>query len=337
MRFTSESDVRFPLRVMVAVLTLLIVPTFVCPSFSGRQCVLEAAKGKDDSLKPLVRAIFGQLSQASSATSTTNLHEGMQLIRFTGCTGLCLEPEKFVIRPEIWTDYEGLMDRFRKAQGRPVPPVAAINGLFYSASGIVGQILVDGKIPPRFQQMHGTKPRCFLAVLKNGDRQRWVIGETTLPLRDFEAEGALGLTRFNRPWKAGETLYQMMHGGGWIIRDGRDVHMESYKKQGFRFRKVDQDSRHTVIAMDRKDRLYLLVFEAGANLEAIVDMLLKRPEFAEISEAIFFDGGSSSTMVLNGEYLVAPLYLLDKARYSALFVTPNIKPVEGAIELPAKP
>ncbi|HNV68979.1 MAG TPA: hypothetical protein PKO06_04715, partial [Candidatus Ozemobacteraceae bacterium] len=248
---------------------VLIVTIMIGTGWVGKTARLEAASGKNDSLKPLVRAIFGQLSQASSATETTALPEGMHLIKFTGCTGLCLEPGKFHLRPEIWTDYEGLMDRFHKAQGRkPAPPVAAINGLFYSASGIVGQILVDGRIPPRFQQMHGSKPRCFLAVLKQGEKQRWVIGETTLPLKDFEAEGALGLTRFNRPWKAGETLYQMMHGGGWIIRDGRDVHMESYKKQGFRFRKVDQDSRHTVIAMDRQDRLYLLVFEAGANLEA---------------------------------------------------------------------
>jgi hypothetical protein len=113
---------------------------------------------------------------------------------------------------------------------------------------------------------------------------------------------------------------QLLGGGGWVLRSRHDVHRESYERQRFLFRREDQTSRHTIIAQDSDRNLYLLVFEEGQNLHMIARTLVKEPVFSKVKDAIFLDGGASSAIVLNQKYLVSPLYVIDKARFSAIQV-----------------
>lgn len=263
---------------------------------------------------------MGELSHAVSTTDIGSLPVGIAKIEVPGVSGLCIEPGVAELVPHAWNGEPGLLDRFSTSAESDQNLVAAINGSFFGTQGVLGQLVISGKRPHSIRQMPASFARCFVAVLDGPGGRRWLIGETAahgpaLCLPEFFTS-----SRFNRPIKAADRLEHLLGGGGWIIRDGKDVHMEAYGRQKFRFRKVDQDSRHSVIAMDASDRLYLLVFETGANLEAVSMMLRNRPEFNTITDAIFLDGGSSSVLIANGKYLVAPLYLVDKARYTALFV-----------------
>ncbi len=181
-------------------------------------------------------------------------------------------------------------------------------------------MIINDEVPKQMKLITGKIPRCFLAFLSGKDGPKWVIGETNRKSGDLRGAKFQG-EKTNRPIAPDDRLENLLGGGGWIVRNRKDVHLEAYNRQNFRFRKVDQDSRHTVIAMDEKDRLYILVFETGANLERVSGMLRKRPELPGIPDAFFLDGGSSSTIVLgNGKYLVPPMYLIDKSRFSAILV-----------------
>ncbi|NLI78178.1 MAG: phosphodiester glycosidase family protein [Candidatus Riflebacteria bacterium] len=209
-------------------------------------------------------------------------------------------------------------------EGRPgAGPLGAINGSFYSTQGVLGQVVIDGDLPRQPRQLPASLSRCFVAEVTGPGGPRWLLGETAARGQALLAPDFLAGAAMNRPLRPGERLRNLLGGGGWIVREGKDVHMEAYGRQRFRFRKVDQDSRHTVLAMDRDDRLYLLVFETGANLAAVSAALRDPSRFPDgITDAIFLDGGSSSVLVWAGRNLVAPLYLVDKARFSALAVWP---------------
>ncbi len=277
-----------------------------------------------DSLKGTVRSWFGLLSQSAAEPAPGPFPAGAALVSWPGGRGVRLDPGRFRIQPIVWTGSHGLLAELGQRGGTPAAgPLGAINGAFYSTQGVLGQVVIDGALPRQPRQLPGSLSRCFVAVVAGPDGHRWVLGETAARGQDLLAPDFLAGARVNRPLRPGDRLEHLLGGGGWIVREGKDVHMEAYGRQRFRFRQVDQDSRHTVLAMDRDDRLYLLVFETGANLAAVSAALRDPSRFpGGITEAVFLDGGSSSVLVWGGRNLVAPLYLVDKARFSALAVWP---------------
>ncbi len=272
------------------------------------------------SWKQSVRGLMGELSHAVGDGEVGSLPAGIDRIDLPGMKGLRVSQGIVELDLHAWNDGPGLLNQFRHAAAADRGLVAAINGSFFGTQGVLGQLVVSGQRPPNIRQMPASFSRCFIAVLRGPHFPRWVLGETAVHGAALCLPEFFTRSRFNRPIRDCDRLVHLLGGGGWIIRDRKDVHMEAYGRQKFRFRKEDQDSRHSVIAMDSEDNLYLLVFETGANLAAVAKMLRTRPEFRDVTDAIFLDGGSSSVMIANGAYLVPPLYLVDKARYTALFV-----------------
>ncbi|HOY65430.1 MAG TPA: phosphodiester glycosidase family protein [Candidatus Ozemobacteraceae bacterium] len=270
--------------------------------------------------KRSVRGLFGEISQAVSSQDVGSLPAGIHAVHRSGISGIVIEPGMAEVFPHAWNGAPGLLDRYREAAVADRGLVAAINGTFFGTQGVLGQLVIGRKRPRGIRQMPASFSRCFLALLSGTGGSRWVLGETAVHGDTLCQPEFFTTSRFNRPIQEGERLEHLLGGGGWIVRDGRDVHMEAYGRQKFRFRKADQDSRHTIVAMDRQNRLYLLIAETGSNLERVSSLLRDPTAFDSITDAIFFDGGSSSVLIANGQYLVAPLYLVDKARYSALFV-----------------
>ncbi|MBP7635016.1 phosphodiester glycosidase family protein [Candidatus Ozemobacteraceae bacterium] len=280
------------------------------------------------SWKQSMRGFMGELAHVVGDGEVGQLPAGIERIELPGVKGLRVPQGIGELDLHAWNGEPGLLNQFRKVAETDQSLVAAINGSFFGTQGVLGQLVVSGKRPPNVRQMPASFSRCFIAVLRGPNFSRWVLGETAVHGAALCLPEFFTSSRFNRPIRECDRLVHLLGGGGWIVRDRKDVHMEAYGRQKFRFRKEDQDSRHSVVAMDSSDNLYLLVFETGANLSAVSKMLRTRPEFHDVTDAIFLDGGSSSVMIANGAYLVSPLYLVDKARYTALFVrlagwTPN--------------
>jgi hypothetical protein len=225
------------------------------------------------------------------------------------------------IRVDTWSSDKGLLERFkecRKIYGKNL--IAAVNGSFYSSRGVLGQVVSDGTFPNDIRQIPASLSRCFVASFKGTkNRQFWYIGETSVKGPDL-----LRYAFKEKAWFNVESVYgridNLLGGAGWVLRNRHDVHRESYTRQRFLFKKEDQTSRHTVIAQDSERNLYLLVFEEGLNLHQIARTFVKNSVFARVRDAIFLDGGSSSAIVVQNKYLVSPLYLIDKARFSAIQV-----------------
>ncbi|MFZ5951230.1 MAG: phosphodiester glycosidase family protein [Candidatus Rifleibacteriota bacterium] len=268
-----------------------------------------------------VRHLFGQMAKNLDAVDFGKMPEGIEIISITGCKGLKITQGKMEIRVDSWLDDKGLLERFKECRelyGRNL--IAAINGSFYSSRGVLGPLVSDGTLPADLRQIPGSLSRCFVASFRaTKSRQYWYIGETSIKGADLLRYSFKDLAWFNVPDIYG-SIDNLLGGGGWILREKHDVHRESYERQRFLFRREDQTSRHTVIAQDTDRNLYLLVFEEGQNLHQIARTLAKEPVFAKVRDAFFLDGGSSSSIVLKEKYLVSPLYLVDKARFSAIQV-----------------
>jgi hypothetical protein len=267
--------------------------------------------------KPFLRQLFGQVS-ANLNSVPAELPDGVDLIQLPECLGLVFSPGKVDIQPSVWSVDEGLLEQFARIEQQNPNILAALNGAFFRPDGILGPVIIDGVVPEGVKLFPGKLSRCFLAVVEEEGRRRWLIGESSKKPAEMAKKNWLGQAAVNRRVTSGERLVHLIGGAGWIVRNSQDVHMEAFQRQNFRFRRVDQDSRHSVVAMDKRNRLFFLVFETGANLQRCSEILRGRPEFGEITEAIFFDGGSSSTLVYRGTYLTAPLYLVDKSRFSAI-------------------
>lgn len=266
------------------------------------------------------------------AVPKVSLPEGATQIRFNGCKGVKLAAGRFMLKPHVWFGETGLCDEVKRLHASGTPVVVAMNGAFYGKEGPLGQVIVDGVLPSGLRQMPAHLSRCFIAWVEANPSNtgstsgRWLLGETAARPQELASfPTSLACASFSQPLAEGETIRHLLGGGGWIIREGRDVHMDAYNRQKFRFRKVDQDSRHSVVALDGKGALFMLVFETGLNLSAVSNLLLTRTEFKGITDAVFFDGGSSSTIVAGDDYLVSPLYFIDKARFTALVAVPAKK------------
>lgn len=277
-----------------------------------------AASGTSD-IKPAFRSLIGRITGSLAKKDFGRLPDGMAVIKFPGCRGIRLEPGKFQVRTSCWTESTGLLQKYLRSAEKNPALVAAINGTFYYERGVLGQLIVDGQMPKEIKQAPGSRFRSFFAVIQpDGTNESWLIGETSESTSEILSQPGFVRQFTDKPQFYNGKIVSLIGGLGRIVRNGKNVHMEAYEKQKFRFRKADQSSRKSVIALDCVNRLYLLVFETGFTFNQVASMLLERPDFESVTDAVFLDGGSSSTMILKGEYLVLPLYLADMAKYSCI-------------------
>lgn len=278
--------------------------------------------------KDKIRSVLGYMSKAVAQEDFGRLPKGFSLISGKKFKGVKLQSGMLTIRIDTWSSSDGLLDRYKKAKKEGYNIIAAINGTFYSSRGALGSVVVKRKLPTNIRQIPGSLSRSFLASFRDAeDKQKWFLGETSLRNRDLITDRLKKEGWFNVN-KIYGWLENLLGGGGWILRGGKDVHNESYIRQRFRFRKEDRKSRHTVIAQDRDRNLYLIVFEAGYDLHQIARILVKNHKFSKVRDAIFLDGGSSSALVVKGKYYVPPLYLIDSARFTCIqVIVPEIQPI----------
>ncbi|OQB49714.1 MAG: hypothetical protein BWY02_01211 [bacterium ADurb.Bin157] len=271
-------------------------------------------------LKSNVQFFFRSLTENHSVKDFGVLPEGLEIVEGDGYRGLKLSTGYFELRVDTWGEDIGLLERFNKAKTENEQLFAAINGTFYSSRGILGQIISDGQIPVWPKQYIAALPRCFLSTFRGlKGYQHWFIGETTVGASVLKT-GIFDKVWFNGESSTGTIMDNLIGGGGWILRNRKDVHDESFDRQRFRFKNEDLKARRTVIAQDSDRFIYFIVFEAGNSLHQIARAFVHNKVFEKVREAIFLDGGASSCIVLNGKYLVPPLYLVDKARFSAIQV-----------------
>ena len=269
--------------------------------------------------KESARQAFARMTKQVSVAELGKLPEGLEIIEGATYRGLRIHQGKLEMRVHTWTDETGLLDNYKLAEEKGQKIVAAVNGTFYHSRGILGSIVSEGSIPARVRQSPGTLSRSFVASFRGEkNRQTWYLGETSLSGNELLRLGFKERGWFNVPQVLASHCDNLVGGGGWILRDRKDVHMEAYERQRFRFAKADQSSRKTVVAQDTERNLYFLVFETGNTFHQVARTLVKEPVFAKVREAIFLDGGSSSAIVVKGKYLVAPLYMADRARFSCI-------------------
>ncbi len=277
--------------------------------------------------KQELRSLTGWLADLTLAGATTaSMPAGITVMQGDGFSAVaCDASAPHRLRLVTWPDQAGLLPIVQRlrAGGRNVH--AAINGTFYQRSEPLGPVIVAGR--PALDLVQQKSPfkysRCcvFTAVLPDGSTQTF-LGETRLCAEQLAARPLAELVRAGglvvpQAIPGGARLVDLLGGGGWIVRNGTDVHMEAYQRQNLRFRREDQDSRHTVVALTRNGGFRLAVFREGQNLEQIATRL-RAGVLGEIASAIFLDGGSSSCLVDASQYIVPPMYFIDRARFTAL-------------------
>jgi hypothetical protein len=300
-------------------ISALTLTAFFLAVFACSVALADSNKNARTDIKEGLRHILGKVSESLDAKEFENIPEGIEIIKTNSCKGLKIALGKAEIRVDTWPDDKGLLERFKECKeiyGHNL--IAAVNGTFYSSRGALGPVVSDGTIPQNIRQIPGSLSRCFISSFRaTKNRQYWFIGETSIKGPDL-----LRYAFKEQGWFNVDNIYgridHLLGGGGWILRSRNDVHRESYKRQRFLFRKEDQRSRHTVIAQDTDRCLYFLVFREGLNLHQIARALAKEKKFEKVRDAFFLDGGSSSTIVVNEKYLVSPLYVVDKARFTAI-------------------
>ncbi len=276
-------------------------------------------------LKGGVRKLFENIKNNIPSDEFGILPEGLTIIDGNGYRGIKIVQGLMEFRTYTWLDDTGLLDNYKKCKKENRNIVAAINGSFYSERGVLGQVIQNGIIP-RVRQIPARLSRCFVCAYRDRKNyQYWYIGETPLTSHQLIQEHDKNMIWFNGVAESNVLCDNLLGGGGWILKNRKDNHWEAIERQYFKFRKEDQTSRKTVVAQDSDRNLYFIVFEAGFSLYQVARTLIKDKVFKDVQEAIFLDGGSSSCIVLNGKYLVAPLYMVDKARFSCIqILTPNL-------------
>lgn len=300
-----------PKRLLVAL--MLLLPVFLTAN--------AAAFELNGELKSGVRKLFSQVATRLPASEFGKLPEGLEILEGTGFRGIKIRQGKLEIRVHTWLDDTGLMENYNRSKADGEDIIAAVNGAFYSPRGVLGQVISDGRLPGGLIQIPGKLSRCFVASFRGAkNHQFWYLGETSLKSEELMIPGEKPKVWYNVPSNYGSVIDNLVGGGGWILRSREDVHMEAYDRQRFRFRKEDQTSRKTVVGQDCDRNLYFLVFDDGYNFHMVARTFVKEPVFAKVRDVIFLDGGSSSAIVLNGKYLVPPLYVVDKARFTCIQV-----------------
>ncbi len=299
---------------MIKLARILFILLFMVGSF---------AQGADlkTNFKSSVQQAFLSITERPALTEFKDVPNGIELLEGKGYRGLKLIVGSAEITVDTWMDDIGLLERYnqRKEEAEfPEKFVASVNGTFYSSRGVLGQVISDSMVPPWPRQFIASLPRCFLSSFRGlKGYQHWFIGETTLSAISLKS-GIYDNVWFNGESSTGTSMDNLIGGGGWILRGRRDVHKESLERQRFRFRKEDLRARKTVVAQDTDRHLYLIVFEVGSTLHQVARTFVKDETFSKVSEAFFLDGGASSCIVINGKYFVPPLYVVDKARFSAI-------------------
>lgn len=292
---------------------------FLMAFFVGFSLTSSAFEISPGNLKAGIRKVLSQVVEKPPVESFGRLPEGLTIIEGKGYRGLKAVQGKLELRVHTWSDDTGLLENYKLAKESGMEIVAAVNGTFYSSRGILGQAVSDGALPHGIQLVPGLLSRCFLATFRAAKgRQFWYLGETSLQPSEVVRFSFKEKAWFNVPEIYDGTIDNLIGGGGWIMRNRKDVHMESYERQRFRFRKEDQTARKTVIAQDSERNLYFIVFEDGFTFHMVARTFAKEEVFAHVREAVFLDGGSSSAIVLKDKYLVPPLYMLDRARFSCI-------------------
>ncbi len=269
-------------------------------------------------VKGNIRSLFEKVNKNLPKEDFGKLPEGLSIVDGEGFRGIKIVKGFLEFRTYTWTDDSGLLENFKRCRQFGEEIVAAVNGSFYSERGVLGQVIQNGQIP-QVRQFPARLSRCFVCSFKDSKNiQYWYLGET--PLNSSEL---LRPHKKEMVWLNGDAGFlgsfdNLLGGGGWILRNRKDAHWDAVDRQFFRFRKEDQTSRKTVVAQDSERNLYFIVFEAGFSLHQVARMFVKNDIFKDIQDVIFLDGGSSSCIVLNGKYLVPPLYLVDKARFSCI-------------------
>lgn len=276
-------------------------------------------------VKTGVRKLFENVSKNIPKEDFGVLPDGLEIIEGSGFKGIKVTQGLLEFRIHTWLDDTGLLENYNLSKEAGATVLAAINGSFYSERGVLGQVISDGTIP-RVRQIPGRLSRCFVCAYRGAKNvQFWYLGETALRSEEIMRPHNKEMLWFNGSADSSVRCDNLLGGGGWILRNRKDIHSEAVDRQFFRFRKEDQTSRKTVVAQDIDRNLYFLVFEAGFTLHMVAREFVKNEIFKEVQDVIFLDGGSSSCIVLNGKYLVAPLYLVDKARFSCIqIVKPEI-------------
>lgn len=273
------------------------------------------------SLKENLRSVFGEISDNFNHHELGNLPEGLQIIVGDGYRGFKIEHGLYEIEVDAWQGAEGLMNRYKEHERKGRPIIAAVNGTFYGSRGPLGQVVSNGSLPTNIKQIPARLSRCFISAFRGEQNiQYWFLGETTISGNDLLRPVFTEKAWFNISGTVFGTIEHLLGGGGWILRNRQDVHREASQRQALRFRREDQKSRQTVIAQDSDRNLYFLVFELGSNLHHIARTFVHQPEFEDVQDAIFLDGGSSSTIIVKGKYFVAPLYLIDRAMFTSIMV-----------------
>lgn len=270
-------------------------------------------------LKEGARQVLAQMAQPAAVAELGDLPAGFTVINGKNYRGFKIEQGKFEIRVHTWTDDTGLLDNYQRSEDAGLSIVAAVNGTFYCERGVLGPVISDGGVPVDLYQSPGKLSRSFLASFRGDkDRQTWYLGETSLFGAELLRLGFKERGWFNVPNIFASHCDNLIGGGGWILRERKDVHMDAYSRQRFRFPRAEQTSRKTVIAQDSDRSLYFLVFETGLSFHQVARTFVKDKVFSKVREAIFLDGGSSSAIVVKGKYLVPPLYMVDRARFSCI-------------------
>ncbi len=269
-------------------------------------------------LKSGVRTIFEKMNKNIPAKEFGELPEGLSIIEGDGFRGIKIIQGLLEFRAYTWLDDTGLLENYNRCKESGDDIVAAINGSFYSERGVLGQVIQNGQIP-RVRQIPARLSRCFVCAYRGAkNSQYWYLGETPLSSYELMQPHKKEMVWFNGSADSNVLCDNLLGGGGWILKNRKDAHWEAVERQFFRFRREDQTSRKTVIAQDINRNLYFIVFEAGFTLYQVAREFVKNDVFKDVQDVIFLDGGSSSCIVLKGKYLVAPLYLVDKARFSCI-------------------
>ena len=288
---------------------------------SNTQSSQNSYKTLKTELKGSVRNMFENLNKNFPKEDFGKLPEGLSIVEGNGFRGIKITQGLLEFRVYTWLDDTGLLDNFKKCREAGEDVIAAINGSFYSERGVLGQVIEDGTLP-KVRQIPGRLSRSFVSAHRGAkNMQYWFLGETPLSSSQLLRAHKKEMVWLNGEAEGRGRCEHLLGGGGWIMRSRKDAHWEAIERQFFRFRSEDQTARKTVVAQDTNRNLYFIVFEAGFTLHQVARTFVKNDIFKDVEDVMFLDGGGSSCIVLNGKYLVPPLYLVDKARFSCIQIT----------------